>query len=287
MKRRAVPVPVDERVLGPNPFPKGDPRHARWRDVCRGAAEDEADVLTTALRRLEACPESQISFELINGIADAFDVRARYLAALLVRSYDDIATFEQTLPRLVEAVAALADELCPSFLQKDPFVGDVRTRLASHVAHWQHEGLKLARESTKTAETTPSDATNRAQIPCGSWSEVTIEFTSEHRVQITMLGDSFTENYAEMGFEDRKARLPNAAWRMLRMIAEGNGRISIPPRGVPWPKVEKRVQEIRRVLRAYFQQRKIAIPSSDPLPFVKGQGYVSAFRLGVGPSFES
>ena len=72
---------------------------------------------------------------------------------------------------------------------------------------------------------------------------------------------------------------------MLRTIAEGDGRITTSH--IPWKKVEKRVQEIRRALRAQFAHRKIAIPTSDPLPFVKGQGYVAAFRLGVGPSYGS
>ncbi len=280
------PVPLDERVLGPNPFPKEDARHARWRDACRSAAEEEADVLTTALRRLEACPESQLSIELVNGIAGAFDVRARYMVALMVLSYDDIAPFEQALPRLTEAVAALACELCPSFLQKDAFVGQVRIRLASRVAHWQQQALKLARESTKAVDAALAHAADRAEILCGSWPELTIQFTSDHRVQVTVPGGSYIENYAEMGFEDRKTKNPNVAWTMLRTIAEGSGRISTPPRGIPWSKVEKRVQEIRRTLRTYFEQRKIVVPTGDPLPFVTDQGYVAAFRLGVGLSYK-
>ena len=285
MTRHAVPV--DERVLGPNPFAKEDVRHAGWRDICRSAAEDEADVLTTALRRLEACPESHLSVELVNGIAAAFDVRARYLAALMVRSFDDIARFEEALPRIVDAVAALGRELCPSFLQKEQFVEQVRIRLVSRVAHWQHLALKLAREveSKNTGEATVSDAADSTKTRCSNWSEVTIEFTSDHRVQVTVPGGTNTENYADMGFEDRRTGRPNSAWEMLRTIAEGDGRVS--KSRSRWTNVEKRVQEIRRALRAYFPHRKIAIPKDDPLPFVKGQGYVAAFHLRVRPSYGS
>ena len=283
MKRR--PLPIDERVLGPNPFLKQDPRHALWRDACRSAAEDEAAVLAEALRRIEACPENQLPLELINGIGAAFDIRAQYLTALMVRTHDDIAAYEQALPRLLDAVVMLARGRCPSFLDRTRFAEQVRARLTTRLAHWQHQALKLIRETEDQNNSVPPSDRVPVELRCSNWHDVAIEFLSDHRVQITVLGSTYTENYAEMGFEDRKAGRPNGAWEMLRTIAECDGRIS--SSRIPWKKVEKRVQEIRRALRAYFQHRKIAIPSSDPVPYLKGQGYVAAFRLGVGPSYGS
>jgi hypothetical protein len=279
-------VPLDERVLGPNPFPRGDTRHARWRDACRSAAEDQSASLAQTVRRLEVCPEDQLSFELVNGLAAAFDIRARYLAALMVQSYDDLPAYEHALPRLVDAVVALARELCPSFLQKAQFVDQVRIRLTSHAAHWQHQVITLAREAeSQNAAATPTDDGGNSASCCNSWQDVTIEFLSDHRVQITVPGGTYNENFAEIGFKNRKTGLPNSAWEMLRTIAEGDGRISTSH--IPWKKVEKRVQEIRRALRAYFQHRKITTPNTDPMPFVKGQGYVAAVRLALSPSYDS
>ena len=282
VKRRP---PVDERVLGPNPFPLGDSRHALWRDASRSAAEDEAAVLAEALRRIEVCPEDQLSIELISGITHGFDIRARYLTALMVRTYDDIAAYEQALPHLVDAVVALARGMCPSFLDRSQFADQVRTRLTTHVAHWQHQALKLIRETEDHNDALARSDGAGAELRCSSWHDVAIVFLSDRRVQVTVPGGTYTENYAEMGFEDRKAGRPNGAWEMLRTIAEGDGRIS--KSRLPWRKVEKRVQEIRRALRAHFQERKITVPPDDPMPYVKGEGYVAAFRLTVGRPYHS
>jgi hypothetical protein len=41
-----------------------------------------------------------------------------------------------------------------------------------------------------------------------------------------------------------------------------------------WPKVEKRIEEIRKALRNHF---RIA---ADPVPFVQGIGYQASFKIG-------
>jgi len=46
-----------------------------------------------------------------------------------------------------------------------------------------------------------------------------------------------------------------------------------------WPKFEKRVQEIRLVLRNHFGM------SSDPIPYVEGTGYRTLFKISCAPSF--
>ena len=69
-------------------------------------------------------------------------------------------------------------------------------------------------------------------------------------------------NYAELGFADGRSENPNKAWATLRALAESrrvlkDGRTI----GEPWPKVEKRIQEIRGELRELFGI------SGDPLPY--------------------
>jgi len=51
--------------------------------------------------------------------------------------------------------------------------------------------------------------------------------------------------------------------------------------GGKWPDVEKRIQEIRKVLRKHFQI------SADPIPFVEGTGYQARFKISCSPSFHT
>jgi len=51
--------------------------------------------------------------------------------------------------------------------------------------------------------------------------------------------------------------------------------------GQVWAKVEKRIQEIRRVLRARFGI------SADPIPLIEGAGYRATFKIDCRPSYET
>ena len=65
-------------------------------------------------------------------------------------------------------------------------------------------------------------------------------------------------------------------------MAQQNGMIRDGAKaGATWLKVEKRIQEIRKVLRKHFSI------TSDPVPFVKGTGYQACFKIGCGPSFHT
>jgi hypothetical protein len=44
-----------------------------------------------------------------------------------------------------------------------------------------------------------------------------------------------------------------------------------------WPKVENRIQEIRKELRERFHI------SADPIPFVEGVGYQACLKIGCSP----
>ena len=51
--------------------------------------------------------------------------------------------------------------------------------------------------------------------------------------------------------------------------------------GEDWSKIEKRIQEIRKILRDYF-----GLPG-DPIPFIEGGGYQSIFKIGCTRSFDA
>jgi hypothetical protein len=115
------------------------------------------------------------------------------------------------------------------------------------------------------------------------WQSIEILFLSDLRVQIRIDGKNMeTLTYAELGFADGRTQNPNKAWEVLRVLAEQRGVIQDGKTvGELWPKVEKRIQEIRKELREYF-----GLPD-DPIPFVEGMGYQATFKIRCAPSFHA
>jgi hypothetical protein len=150
-----------------------------------------------------------------------------------------------------------------------------------------HSGRNAPCEQTDHSQTSalagaaPDNATSE-----GDWNRIGISFLSDERVQIRNGTNTETCNYGELGFADRRAKRgkpkPNQAWVTLRAMAEQNGIIRDGAKtGAAWPKVEKRIQEIRKVLRTHFGI------AADPIPFIEGTGYQACFKIGCSPSFHT
>jgi hypothetical protein len=137
---------------------------------------------------------------------------------------------------------------------------------------------KLAFESEQGTQNATGSLGAFGQI--STWEELEISFLSDERVQLTVGVHTETRNYAELGFGDGRSHKPNLAWQMLRSLAEQGGTLETSTAST-WPKVEKRIQEIRRVLRKHF-----AI-SADPLPFIRGNGYQACLRIHCSRSFKT
>jgi hypothetical protein len=128
----------------------------------------------------------------------------------------------------------------------------------------------------------PDMPTHASGPDATTWKSIEILFLSDHRVQIRNGAKSETLNYAEFGFKDGRSEKPNQAWEALRVLATEGGTIRDAAKmGGKWPKVEKRVQEIRKAFRKHF-----LIPA-DPIPFVEGTGYQALFKISCGPSFQT
>jgi hypothetical protein len=113
-----------------------------------------------------------------------------------------------------------------------------------------------------------------------TWDTVEILFLSDERVSIRTPTLTETRNYAEFGFQDDRSEKPNQAWATLRVLAQKRGTIrNSSDHGGNWPRVEKRVQAIRQILKKHFGI------SGDPLPFVKGTGYQAVFKITCSESF--
>lgn len=132
------------------------------------------------------------------------------------------------------------------------------------------------------AQEQPAKVANGADGVGASWQSIEVSFLSTERVQIRNGTETETRNYSELGFADRRNGKPNLAWVTLRTLAEERGIIRDAGKtGGDWPKVEKRMQEIRRALRKHFSI------TADPIPFVEGTGYDACFKLGCSPSFRT
>ncbi len=140
-----------------------------------------------------------------------------------------------------------------------------------------------SRPAKEATPARPEIVTNEHDNRATRWKDVEITFLSDERVQIRNGNQTETQNYAEWGFADRRTGKPNQAWVTLRAMAELNGIIRDGARaGAAWPKVEKRIQEIRKVLRKHFGI------AADPIPFIEGTGYQSRLKkIGCSPSFRT
>jgi hypothetical protein len=173
--------------------------------------------------------------------------------------------------------------------------------LESRIAHWHAEALtrsaadlgpsaragELAPKLDEAAPVQPAFVMNgvnekESDPPAVSWGDIEISFLSDERVQIKRAKQTETRNYGEMGFEDGRNGKPRQAWLVLRTLAESNGIIRHAAKaGEDWKRVEKRIQDIRKILRTHF-----GIPT-DPVPFVEGIGYRARFVINCSSSFHT
>jgi hypothetical protein len=125
----------------------------------------------------------------------------------------------------------------------------------------------------------PSTSAVRDHPRPRSWDEVEIRFVSDFTFQAVVNGTvRVPQNYAEVGLGDGRHGRPKAAWETLRALAESGGVVASTRTAADWPRLEKRVQELRRVLQAVFK-----VPD-DPIPYRDG-AYRTRFTIRVGSSY--
>ena|SRR5437899_3096409 len=141
------------------------------------------------------------------------------------------------------------------------------------------EWLQFAEELARRAD---SDRHPRGPAQPLDWATIEIVFLSDERVQLHNGAATETLYYGELGFEDGRSGKPNQAWLLMRALAENGGVLRDgASAGIAWPKVEKRIQEIRLILRNHFGA------ATDPVPFVEGTGYRTLFKICCGASFNT
>jgi hypothetical protein len=147
------------------------------------------------------------------------------------------------------------------------------------------EGTKYCMDTQHGEPATPGTGSRATE---DKWKEIEISFLSDERVQIRNGKKLQTLNYAEFGFDDARTGNPNTAWQMLRRMAELGGTLENGRQArVEWPKLEKRIQEIRYTLRKHFGITSNPIPFIEKSPPVTNSGYRTRFKLSCAPSYRS
>ena len=112
------------------------------------------------------------------------------------------------------------------------------------------------------------------KLPPGTqWSDITVEIVGVDAAKIIVGDDVHAASAAEMGFEDRKKKIPNQLWDLLVDFAEGGGtlRQRSPERTKDW--TPKDFQRLRSALKAYFQLE------DNPIQYLRKDGYHTAFQI--------
>jgi hypothetical protein len=247
---------------------------------------------------------------------ELFDIRANAYLKLV----DNLQLQKAYVISLSVMVHSAWQELTgqPLDLELLPLLGDEGQKkwraILARLHHWENEGFKRLMPKSgeptpkaenvggtvpviaaKGAETNQEKVAMPGNVPSGTdlkarcWEDIDIVFLSELKVQITINSQPQPpQNYAEMGFDNKKNKNPVAAWETFRELAQHGGVCRVAANGKRWGQIEKRMQEIRKAFRCRY-----ALPG-DPIPFSKKTpqnredfGYRAKFRIRCHPASDA
>lgn len=257
----------------------------------------QAEVLELDAEMVERMWEPRTPSESFERVEDwllrRFDVFAeRMFSVALGAQPDSLNFYEDALAKGCEITMGFVlngrDELRNGELAD--FIANLEARLEGRAQRWVSKAMKeiVARGADAAADTLRSftnprpDDSPAARTPAATrWEDIHIRFVSDFLVQITV--DSAVQQpltYTELGFEDRRSKKPILAWQTLYDLGAREGVLVTSAHAKDWPKIEKRVQEIRSILRRFFQ-----IPD-DPIPYRDG-GYRARFEIHLAAHLRS
>jgi len=124
-------------------------------------------------------------------------------------------------------------------------------------------------------ETPAPDERPKIVLPEGTrWKDITIEVVGNDAAKILVSDESYAASASEMGFWDKRKKLPNRIWDLLVDFAEAGGvlHISSSERSREWR--PKDFQRLRAGLKTFLQLE------DDPLhPYDPGTGYKTRFNV--------
>jgi len=84
------------------------------------------------------------------------------------------------------------------------------------------------------------------------WEDITIQFVNGHEVIIKIKKKVWHTTYEEMGFKDKRTKLPNRQWEFLKNLSKTNGEISW-KNPIATVKGKKQKQLLSDKLKKYFK----------------------------------
>ncbi len=107
------------------------------------------------------------------------------------------------------------------------------------------------------------------------WEEISMKFLDGHTAQIKIRGKTHKITYKEMGFENRKKRLPNLQWIFLEGIANNNGQIDWSDRNAKL-NVKSQKHLLSKKLKQYF-----SIKDEPFYPYTTEDGYRLKIKISA------
>ena len=102
--------------------------------------------------------------------------------------------------------------------------------------------------------------------PAAKWAEVAIHFISDDKITVSHKGQTRTFDASELGMMDRRKKLPDTQWALLKLIAQNGGSIPLPEPG----SARKSKESLSKKLSAAFGIR------SDPIKAQNGE-YIALY----------
>ena len=268
-----------EQFFARNPFPADHPLHDEYKELVRRGARERLELIArTRLPAADPVPVFTSYFEQL------FDIRARVDGAFLATD-DDVAMYRQQLSSVADGLLTWVGTNLPPAYHERLRTG-LRTGLYQRAAHWlsvatlQVDRFRLA--GGLVQRTSPTDSAGLSV----TWSDVEIVAISDFSIQMSVAGRRFqSADFDELGLGDARGRTgkkPKRAWQMLLLFAKKRGLVPV-SRGAGKAVMEKRVQELRAKLRSYVRSKGFAelAGGDDPIPFIRGQGYETQFKVST------
>ena len=264
-------------------------------------ARDQAELALRAALRIERAHRPNCAYDFVVSVFRELARQANEAVRQGIWSIADSAREVESflawelIPHAYEL--ARVEEFRPAPLQPGLTLEQFRDRSLKHLKDSDVWRSYLEERSGEHNDLDLDERVEAAAAPAGSaatpplvrnsdfsWQNVTIRFTSEAQVQATINGVfQPVQSYEALGFADGRTTNPNFAWQALQELARQGGTLGSVPKFCEWAKnweaVEKRMEEVRELLRRHFQT------DADPVPFVKDEGYKTAFRIDPGSAF--
>jgi hypothetical protein len=132
--------------LGENLFPPHHPSHSLWRENAIAAAEEHARFQSKRAARVIKNAQEFLEFKL-EGFTGRFDITAKWLARIMVNSYDGAEAHIEALALYSKQILDSASHNCHPEIREEDLLAELRIRLLQRTEYYKAESLRCGREA--------------------------------------------------------------------------------------------------------------------------------------------